>query len=83
MGGYGSGRWQSHTKKDTVEQCKTLDIADFRRKGYSRRGGGLLGDVQVDGPAGERDGEPGLDQHRRRDPVVLHHPVARPGARAD
>ena len=38
MGSYGSGRWGYHSKKDTVEECRSLDIAEFRRKGFLRPG---------------------------------------------
>jgi hypothetical protein len=38
MGGYNSGRWGYHTKKCTVEECRTLDIAEFRGKGFLRPG---------------------------------------------
>ena len=33
MGGYGSGRWSSHEKKTTVEDCHVLDLAFLQRKG--------------------------------------------------
>jgi hypothetical protein len=33
MGGYGSGRWGSHTKKTTVEACRVLDSARWMRDG--------------------------------------------------
>lgn len=38
MGGYGSGRWGYHSKKDTVEDCRTLDIRELRREGFLQRG---------------------------------------------
>lgn len=31
MGGYGSGRWGSHSKRDTVEDCLTLDVNQLTR----------------------------------------------------
>jgi hypothetical protein len=33
MGGYNSGRWGSHTKKTTVEECRTLNLAQLERAG--------------------------------------------------
>ena len=30
MGGYGSGRWQWHEKKFTVERCVSVDIAELK-----------------------------------------------------
>ena len=33
MSGYGSGRWNGHIKKDTVEECCTLDLARLKRDG--------------------------------------------------
>src|SRR5919112_1758092 len=41
MGGYGSGRWNQHTKKRTVEDCWVLDLADI-----------LLGNPDPDLPCG-------------------------------
>jgi hypothetical protein len=32
MGGPGSGRWQGHTKADTVEDCLTLDLGQLARE---------------------------------------------------
>jgi hypothetical protein len=32
MGGYGSGRWRDHTKKDTVEDCRFLDASRWMRE---------------------------------------------------
>jgi hypothetical protein len=36
MGGYGSGRWGSHTRKTTVEQCHTVNLARLERAGLFR-----------------------------------------------
>jgi hypothetical protein len=33
MGGFGSGRWGWHSKKTTVEDCKTLDLHQLAREG--------------------------------------------------
>lgn len=33
MGGYGSTRWQWHTKKTPVESCRQLDAVDLLREG--------------------------------------------------
>ncbi len=33
MGGYGSTRWDCHTKKETVEDCLQLSIFSFKRDG--------------------------------------------------
>lgn len=38
MGGWGSGRWQSHTKKDTVEECRVLSIARWMQEGVLQPG---------------------------------------------
>lgn len=38
MGGYGSGRWGGYGKKSTVEECRVLDIATFRQRGFLRAG---------------------------------------------
>jgi hypothetical protein len=39
VGGYGSGRWGwSHAKKDTVEECRSIDVGSLRREGQLRRG---------------------------------------------
>ena len=38
MGGYGSGRWGSHSKKDTVEDCRCLDANRWMREGILREG---------------------------------------------
>lgn len=32
MGGFGSGRWRSHTKKTTAGQCRQIDIYTFNRE---------------------------------------------------
>lgn len=32
MGGHGSGRWGSHTKKTTVEECRSLDASLWARE---------------------------------------------------
>ena len=34
MGGYGSGNRYRFGKKDTVEECRELDVRDWSRKGY-------------------------------------------------
>jgi len=36
MGGYNSERWGSHTKKTTVEECRTLDLAQLEQAGLFR-----------------------------------------------
>jgi len=36
MGGYNSGRWGSHTKKTTMEECRTLNLAQLERAGLFR-----------------------------------------------
>jgi len=36
MGGYNSGRWGFHTKKTTVEECRTLNLAQLERAGLFR-----------------------------------------------
>jgi len=36
MGGYNSGRWRSYTKKTTVEECRTLNLAQLERAGLFR-----------------------------------------------
>jgi hypothetical protein len=36
MGGYGSGRWRWHTKKDTAEDCRVLDVSRWTREGILR-----------------------------------------------
>jgi hypothetical protein len=38
MGGYGSGRWSAHTKKDTVEDCRFLDANRWMREGILGEG---------------------------------------------
>lgn len=38
MGGYGSGRWAWHSKKDTVDDCRTLSIFDLKREGVLEQG---------------------------------------------
>jgi hypothetical protein len=38
MGGFGSGRWSSHTKKDTVEDCRFLDSNRWMREGILGKG---------------------------------------------
>jgi hypothetical protein len=38
MGGYGSGRWREHTKKDIVEDCHVLDVNRWTREGILREG---------------------------------------------
>ena len=38
MGGYGSGRWRGHTKKDIVEDCRILDVNRWTREGILREG---------------------------------------------
>jgi hypothetical protein len=38
MGGYGSGRWCRHTKKDIVEDCRVLDMNRWTREGILREG---------------------------------------------
>jgi hypothetical protein len=38
MGGYGSGRWGLHTKKDTVEDCRFLDTNRWGREGILGEG---------------------------------------------
>lgn len=34
MGGYGSGRWRIHVKKNTVEDCRLLDASRWMRETY-------------------------------------------------
>jgi hypothetical protein len=36
MGGYGSGRWCWHTKKDVVEDCRVLDVNRWTCEGVLR-----------------------------------------------
>ena len=38
MGGYGSTRWNWHTKKQTVDDCRVLSIFDLKQKGVMRTG---------------------------------------------
>jgi hypothetical protein len=38
MGGYGSGRWHGYTKKDSVEDCRVLDVNRWTREGILRVG---------------------------------------------
>jgi hypothetical protein len=38
MGGYGSGRWRGHTKKNVVEDCRVLDMNLWAREGILREG---------------------------------------------
>jgi hypothetical protein len=38
MGGYGSTRWDWHSKKTTVEECRQLDTTDLLREGVLREG---------------------------------------------
>ncbi|MCL4872008.1 MAG: hypothetical protein KJ063_23860 [Anaerolineae bacterium] len=38
MGGYGSTRWNFHTKKETVEDCRALSISDLKREGVLQAG---------------------------------------------
>ena len=38
MGGYGSGCWRWHAKKDTVEGCRVLDVNRWTREGILREG---------------------------------------------
>ena len=38
MGGYGSGRWHAHTKKDTVEDSRFLDANRWMQEGILREG---------------------------------------------
>jgi hypothetical protein len=33
MGGFGSGRWGLHTKADTVEDCRSLNVHRWMREG--------------------------------------------------
>jgi len=40
MGGLGSTRWGWHKRAITVEECRSLDCTDFRRKGFL--GSGIL-----------------------------------------
>ena len=38
MGGYGSGRWDSHSKRTTVEECYHIDVRHLRRRGILKEG---------------------------------------------
>lgn len=38
MGGFGSGNRYRFGKKDTVEECRELDVRDWHRKGYLKSG---------------------------------------------
>jgi hypothetical protein len=38
MGGYGSGRWRGHMKKDIVEDCRVLDVNRWTREGILHEG---------------------------------------------
>src|SRR5262249_36740722 len=38
MGGFGSGRWQAHTKATTVEDCRSLDANRWTREGILKAG---------------------------------------------
>ena len=39
MGGYGSGRWGSHVRRRTVEECYHLDASKWQRQGILRSNG--------------------------------------------
>jgi hypothetical protein len=43
MGGFGSTRWDAHTKANTVEDCRSLDIGQWVREGTIRPGYHLSG----------------------------------------
>jgi hypothetical protein len=43
MGGYGSGRWRRHSKKEIVEDCRVLDVNRWTREGILREGVHHLG----------------------------------------
>jgi len=38
MGGQGSGRWNGHIKRETVENCVVIDINKWKREGHLRPG---------------------------------------------
>ncbi len=49
MGGLGSGRWGFHTKRDTVEDCLSIDINWCIRKGFINPGHWSLGTLSWSG----------------------------------
>ena len=53
MGGSGSGPCGYYGKKDTVEQCRNLDIGDIRRKGFLQPGQTCSGTCRWTNPQGE------------------------------
>ena len=59
MGGYGSGR--RYDKKNTVEDCRSLDPADLRRFGILRRGAWQSGGLTWTNAAGEERASVGYE----------------------
>jgi len=74
MGGDNSGRWGSHTKKTTVEECRTLDLTQLERAGLFRfpARNTVRGALQWMNPAtGQKTASVGFTLERRDRALVL------------
>jgi hypothetical protein len=74
MGGYNSGRWGSHTKKTTVEECRTLNLARLERAGLFRSppGNAVRGSLQwMNSQTGQATASVGFILERKDNGLVL------------
>ena len=74
MGGYNSGRWGSYTKKTTVEECRTLNLAQLERAGLFRFPGrdSVRGSLQWSNPTtGKESASMGFILERTDTDVLL------------
>ena len=86
MGGYGSGRWGSHAKKTTVEECLILNVAKLARDGMLGRSAAAGSLWWTNTATGERTASAGYRRELAGDAVVfrLLYTVTRPdGSRQD
>jgi hypothetical protein len=87
MGGYGSGRWNWHTKATTVEDCRQLDVVRWTWEGIIkpetwRKGGWVWSDART----GEETSSIGYEvdtTDRARPWARLHYTFTQTGEKID
>ena len=86
MGGYGSGRWGSHVKKDTVEDCRVLDASRWTREKFFREDARVSGMWQwTDASTGEERSALGYEVNAAAEPPYarLRYSLTRTGENLD
>lgn len=88
MGGYGSGRWRDYVKKNTVEDCRSLDASRWTREKLLEDGAFRSGWWHwTDALTGEERASIGYEVNATRTElppyVRLHYSLPRTGERLD